>query len=89
MARVLSDRGIPMWIRRVLVPGLTDDPDELARLQDFIASLNGVQRVEILPYHTLALGKWQQLGIPYTLPDIPPPTPEQVERAERILGIRA
>ena len=87
MARWLSDHGIPMWIRRVLVPGLTDDPEELARLRDFIASLNGVQRVEILPYHTLALGKWQQLGIPYPLPDTPPPTPEQISRAEEILGI--
>ena len=53
MARHVSDLGVPLWIRHVLVPGLTDDEDGLRRTADFIRSLNTVQRVEVLPYHTL------------------------------------
>ena len=78
----------PVWIRHVLVPGLTDDEDGLRRTADFIRSLNTVQRVEVLPYHTLGLFKWQKLGIPYPLPDAVPPTPEQVKRAEELLQVQ-
>ena len=87
MARYLSEIGKPMWIRRVLVPGLTDDPAELQQLKDFIDSLSSVEKVEILPYHTLGLFKWQNLGIEYPLEGVPVPTPEQVQQAETILGI--
>ena len=87
MARYLSEIGKPMWIRRVLVPGLTDDPAELQQLKDFIDSLSSVEKVEILPYHTLGLFKWQNLGIKYPLEGVPVPTPEQVQQAETILGI--
>ena len=69
MARHVSDLGVPLWIRHVLVPGLTDDEEGLRRTADFIRSLKTVQRVEVLPYHTLGLFKWQKLGIPYPLPD--------------------
>ena len=88
MARHVSDLGVPLWIRHVLVPGLTDDEDGLRRTADFIRSLNTVQRVEVLPYHTLGLFKWQKLGIPYPLPDAVPPTPEQVKRAEELLQVQ-
>lgn len=88
MAQFLSDRGVPLWIRHVLVPGLTDDPDGLRRMADFIAGLKTVERVEILPYHTLGLFKWQALGIPYPLEGVSPPTEEEVRRAEQLLGIR-
>ena len=54
MARHISDLGVPLWIRHVLVPGLTDDEEGLRRTADFIRSLKTVQRVEVLPYHTLA-----------------------------------
>ena len=67
---------------------LTDDEDGLRRTADFIRSLNTVQRVEVLPYHTLGLFKWQKLGIPYPLPDAVPPTPEQVKRAEELLQVQ-
>ena len=53
-----------------------------------LRSLNTVQRVEVLPYHTLGLFKWQKLGIPYPLPDAVPPTPEQVKRAEELLQVQ-
>ena len=79
--------GIPLWIRHVLVPGLTDDEEGLRKTADFIRSLKTVQRVEVLPYHTLGLFKWQKLGIPYPLPDAVPPTAEQVKRAEELLEV--
>ena len=87
MARWLSDHGKDMWIRRVLVPGVTDGEEELKQLKQFIASLKTVKRVEILPYHTLGQFKWENLNIPYPLEDVPTPTPEQVAEAEAILGI--
>ena len=88
MARHISDLGVPLWIRHVLVPGLTDDEDGLRKTAEFISSLRTVQRVEVLPYHTLGLFKWQKLGIPYPLPDAVPPTAEQVRRAEELLEVQ-
>ncbi|MBR1845384.1 MAG: pyruvate formate lyase-activating protein [Oscillospiraceae bacterium] len=87
MARWLSDHGKDMWIRRVLVPGVTDGEEELKELKRLIDSLKTVKRVEILPYHTLGQFKWENLNIPYPLEDVPTPTPEQVAAAEAILGI--
>ena len=84
-ARCLSDLGVPVWIRHVLVPGVTDDEDQLHRLRAFIDTLNNVERVEVLPYHTLGVYKWEELGIPYTLKDVPTPSKEQVACAEEIL----
>jgi pyruvate formate lyase activating enzyme len=84
-ARYLSDTGKPVWIRHVLVPGITDDDEQLSRLRQFLDTLTNVQKTEVLPYHTLGLFKWQQLGIDYTLTDIPTPTSEQVEHARQIL----
>ena len=88
MAQYVASKGVHLWIRHVLVPGLTDDEDGLRRTADFLRSLNTVQRVEVLPYHTLGLFKWQKLGIPYPLPDAVPPTPEQVKRAEELLQVQ-
>lgn len=87
MARYLSDTGKDMWIRHVLVPGLTDDEDGLYKLRDFIRELKTVRKVEILPYHTLGLAKWVKLNIPYPLDGVPVPTREQVKRAEEILEV--
>ena len=87
MARKLSDMGKPMWIRHVLVPGLTDSEDDLRQMAAFIGTLKTVERVEILPYHTLGLSKWKKLDIAYPLDGVPAPTADEVMRAERILGI--
>ncbi len=82
----LAERGQALWIRQVLVDGYTDNDDDLFRTRDFIASLgDAVKRVEVLPYHTLGIFKWDELGIPYQLRDIDPPAPERVEQATRIL----
>ena len=86
MARQMSDLGQPMWIRHVLVPERNDTDEYLHRLADFIKTLKTVERVEVLPYHTLGVFKWENLGIPYKLEGIDPPTAERVENAKRILG---
>lgn len=87
MARKLSGMGKPMWIRHVLVPGLTDGEDDLRQMAAFIKTLKTVERVEVLPYHTLGLSKWQKLNIAYPLEGVSTPTRDEVARAERILGI--
>lgn len=85
--RLLSELAVPVWIRHVLVPGRTDSEEELLRLKDYIHSLKNVAKVEILPYHTLGVGKYESLGIPYPLKGISPASKEDVKRAEEILGI--
>ena len=84
-ARYLSDTGIPVWIRHVLLPGITDDEGHLLKMRHFIDTLHNVKKVEVLPYHTLGIRKWDTLGIPYTLRDVPIPTLEQESRAREIL----
>lgn len=86
MAAYLSDHGKAMWIRHVLVPGITTEEDELHRLRSFLDTLKTVERVEVLPYHTLGVFKWKELGIPYQLEGVNPPTKEQIDRAKEILG---
>lgn len=88
MAEHLSRRGTPVWIRHVLVPGITDSDDHLQRMAAFIHALKNVERVEVLPYHTLGIFKWQNLGLTYELNDVPTPTNEQVRHAEEILNIK-
>lgn len=86
-ARRIDSLGVKMWIRRVLVPGLTDREDELRALGDFVRSLRNVTRFEVLPYHSLGIYKWEKLGLPYTLKDAEPPTEAQVARAYEISGL--
>ena len=85
LSRYLSENGHDMWIRHVLVPGLTDDPEGLEQLSRWIQSLETVRRVEVLPYHTLGVFKWKQLGISYPLEGVRTPTQEEVAQAARIL----
>ena len=87
-ARYLSAHKKPMWIRHVLVPGLTDSRESLEALYNFLRELKSVERVEIHPYHTMGVHKWEALGIPYSLKDVLPPTEEEVRRAEEILRIK-
>ena len=83
--RYMSEIGEPMWIRHVLVPEITDVDEYLYRTREFIAQLKTIERVEVLPYHTLGVFKWDELGISYTLKDVDPPAPERVEHATKIL----
>jgi len=83
-ARWLSDNNKKMWIRHVLVPELTDNENALRQMHDFILALKTVEKVEILPYHTFGLAKWEKLGIPYPLENAKIPTAEQIKTAEDI-----
>ena len=85
MAKYLSDNGKKMWIRNVLVPGYTDGEEDLKKLSDFISSLKTIDRVEVLPYHTLGVFKWKELGIDYTLEGVSPPDGELIKKANDIL----
>lgn len=85
MAKYLSEINKPVWIRHVLVPGGSDNDEELIRLDKFIKTLNNVDRVEVLPYHNLGIYKWKKLGIAYPLMDVKPPTKERVENANKLL----
>lgn len=86
-AKYLSDKNIKMWIRQVLVPGYTDDEDDLLKLKNFLSMLKTVENVEILPYHTMGEYKWKELGFKYELEGVPAATVNDVLRAKKILGI--
>lgn len=85
MARYLSDIQKPIWIRHVLVPERSDYDEDLKALDQFIKTLKNVERVEILPYHTLGTFKWKELGLEYPLEGINPPTKERLENANQLL----
>ena len=86
-AKYLSDNNKPMWIRQVLVPGITDNEKDLLKLKEFLSSLNTVTNIEILPYHTMGKYKWEELGFKYELEGIPSATIEDVLRAKEILDV--
>lgn len=84
LAKYLSDINKPTWIRFVLVPGLTDDRDNIEGLANFITTLHNVEYVEVLPFHKMGEYKWQELGYDYQLKDTQPPTPEQIQQTINI-----
>lgn len=89
-AEHLSEKGIPLWIRHVIVPGWTDDPAEQQALGYFLGGLKTLRALDCLPYHTMGRRKYEELGIPYPLPDTDPATTEMAAgaRAEIIRGIK-
>lgn len=87
-AKYLSNINKPMWIRQVLVPGYTDDEQDLVKLKEFISTLKSVEKVEILPYHDLGKFKWEQLGEIYPLEKVRTANNDDVKRAKEILGIK-
>lgn len=90
MAKYLSEIKKPVWIRHVLVPGHSDFDEDLDALGEFIESLDNVEKVEVLPYHTLGKFKWENLGIKYTLDEVSPPTEDRIKNAAKRIhaGIR-
>ncbi|MDF2699108.1 MAG: pflA [Haloplasmataceae bacterium] len=86
-AKYLSDKQIPVWIRHVLVPGITTDEYDLLKLKQFLNTLKNVEKVEVIPYHTMGTYKYDKLGIEYSLKDVKPPTKEQIQLAKNILTI--
>lgn len=86
LAKHLDERNIPVWIRHVLVPGVTDDVENLEKLAEFVSTLNNVDRFEILPYHTIGVHKWESMNLDYALKDVPDCTSEDVDRAIDIMS---
>lgn len=86
-ARYLSDNNIKMWIRQVLVPGYTDDGQDLLKLKNFLSTLKTVEKIQILPYHNLGKYKWEKLGLEYPLEGVREANQEDIDIAKKILGI--
>ena len=84
-ARYLADKQVPVWIRHVVVPGITDDPKALIRLGKFIATLPNVKALDVLPYHVMGVSKYKQLGIPYPLEGVPAATQQQALNAKKVI----
>lgn len=86
-ARYLSNNKIPVWIRQVLIPSYTDDEADLLELKSFLGTLSNVQKVELLPYHSMGEYKWKKLGLKYDLDGVRDATNDDINRAKKILGI--
>ena len=86
-ARYLSENGKHMWIRQVLVPGYTDDENDLLKLKHFLSTLKNVDRVEVLPYHNMGEYKWKKHGFRYEFENVRQASDDDVKRAKQILGI--
>jgi pyruvate formate lyase activating enzyme len=87
-ARRLADGGRRTWLRFVLVPGVTDDPQNVAGLAEFVAGLGNVERVDVLGYHRMGQQKYEAMGLPYPLDGVPPPTEDQLADARRAFAER-
>lgn len=86
-AKYLSDNGIHIWIRQVIVPGYTDNDEDLLKLKDFISTLKTVDKVELLPYHDMGKYKWKKLGLNYELENVRTANEDDIKRAKKILGL--
>lgn len=85
-ARYLNDNNIPVWIRQVIVPGFTDNKDDLLKLKTFINSLNNVKKIEFLPYHNLGEYKWKELGFEYSLKNVRQANDKDIQRVKNFFA---
>lgn len=85
-AQKLRERGIPVWLRYVLVPGISNDPANLETWAQHFRDFENIERVELLPYHTLGRHKYEAMGLAYPLADTPLNTPAEIEAARKLLG---
>ena len=86
-AKYLDRKHVTLWIRHVIVPGITDDPEEHKRLGRFIAHLHNIKALDVLPYHTMGVNKYEKLGIPYPLEGLEAlPKQEAAKAKENILA---
>ena len=84
-AKYLEEKQVSVWIRHVVVPGITDDPGQLTRLGTFIGGLNNVQALDVLPYHIMGVTKYKELDMPYPLEGVEPATKTQAMEAKKII----
>ncbi|QGU00138.1 Pyruvate formate-lyase activating enzyme [Candidatus Syntrophocurvum alkaliphilum] len=82
---IINKRSIPIWIRYVVIPGHTDDIDDIKVMSEFLANLNSVERIDLLPYHTLGKHKWEVLGLRYELEEVDPPSNENLKQIQIII----
>ena len=87
-AQRLGAAEVPVWVRFVLVPGLTDDRENIERVAEIASSIPSLERVEVLPFHQMGRDKWASLGMDYRLADTQPPTAESVEAARAVFRSR-
>ena len=80
-----QQRNIPMWLRQVIVPGINDTEEYILELKEFISKLKNIEKVELLPYHAMALSKYQKLGIPYPLENVPEMDKQRCKELEQLL----
>lgn len=85
-AYYVSSKGIPIWIRYVLLPGYTDDIEDLEKTAEFIKELKSVEKIEVLPYHSMGAYKWEKMGCEYELKDVREPEANEVKKAQEILS---
>ena len=85
-AKYINEKNKRIWIRQVLVPGITDKKEDLPKLKEFLKTIN-VEKFEFLPYHDLGKYKWEKLGLPYELEDVRLASNKDVEKAKKIMGI--
>ena len=86
-AEYLKEHNIPVWIRHVIVPGITDDMDNILKLKEFLSTLTNLEKVEILPYHDMGKFKWTELGFEYPLEGVRTANSDDIEKIKNILGI--
>ena len=84
-ARYLAEKKVPVWVRHVVVPGVTDDPGPLSRLGAFLATLPNLQALDVLPYHVMGVSKYRELGLDYPLEGVPAATQSQAKEAKKII----
>ncbi len=84
-AKYLSEKNMPMWIRHVVVPNITDKDEYLEKLGAFLATLKTVQALDVLPYHDMAIPKYESLGLDYPLKGVPPLTKQEAIRARDVI----
>lgn len=86
-AKFLSEEGIKIWLRQVIIPGITDNKEDLIELRNFIHSLKSIEKVELLPYHNIGKTKWEELGYDYPMNNVRTATAEDIENAKDILNL--
>jgi len=84
-AKYLEQKNVPVWIRHVVVPGITDEEGQLTRLGSFLGTLSNVKALDVLPYHIMGVTKYEQLDIPYPLKGVPAATKDQAAKAKKTI----
>ena len=84
-AKYLEEKQVDVWIRHVVVPGITDDEQLLTRLGTFLGTLSNIKALDVLPYHIMGVAKYEQLGMEYPLKGVPPATKEQAAKAKKTI----